>query len=564
MVARIVCFLVSPCLGLVAAPASVNERDIAEWVIRSGGRVLLEGNRTPLTDISALPPGDLHVAGIDLTNTIIEPGQLKQISGLPGLRELYLPGPSWTPFSDSPLDANDALKYLAGLKNLQRLYFSLHFLPTYNIDDKGIALLAGITQLRELRLAQSRVATPDLTPFVHLTSLDLSDCTYFGDKGMKVLERLNELRRLYLRNTPVTDEGLTYISGLSQLEELDLYGVSVTDRGLESLRKLTGMRKLNLLGAAITDTGINALAGMTHLRELNLYRSRVTNAGLAKLEALRELRALDVRYTQVSDTGLDSFRAAIPACAIEFVGSVSKRTGAAGARPAGASEKAIADWIRAAGGRVELTSGQIRSISLASTGVGDGQLKYIGALDHLERLDLAGTEVGDLGMPALSSLTGLKELILNNTSVSDTGLAVLRGMHQLSALGLEGTLVRGSGLRNLERLTNLKDLDLASAPVRNEGLLQIGSIRSLERLILSYTDISDEGLVHLAGLPHLQVLKLEGTDVGDSGLANIGKIVTLRELALNSCRFTDKGLVSLRDLAELERLDIAKTQCWGG
>src|SRR5947209_7780681 len=190
---------------LASATASPVERKAAEWVIRSGGRVILDGSRAAVADVSGLPSGDLRIAGVDLTNTIIEPGELKEISGLTGVRELYLPGPSWTPRSDSPLDANDAMKYIAGLKQLQRLYFSQHFLPTYNINDKGISMLAGLTGLRELRLAQSRVVTPDLTPFPRLTSLDLSDCVSFGDDGMKVLEGLKDLRRVYLRNTPVTD-----------------------------------------------------------------------------------------------------------------------------------------------------------------------------------------------------------------------------------------------------------------------------------------------------------------------------------------------------------------------
>ncbi len=80
------------------------------------------------------------------------------------LRELYLPGPSWNPASGSRLDANEELKNLAGLVNLERLYFSLHFLPNVNVRDKGIAYLSGLTRLRELRLAQCRVETPNLTP----------------------------------------------------------------------------------------------------------------------------------------------------------------------------------------------------------------------------------------------------------------------------------------------------------------------------------------------------------------------------------------------------------------
>src|SRR5689334_25147915 len=174
--------------------------------------------------------------------------------GSPHCGNFIFPGPMWTPASDSRLDANDALKALTGLKNLERLYFSLHFLPTYNITDKGVALLDGLTQLRELRLAQSRVVRPNLAPFAHLESLDLNDSA-FTDDGMKTLDGLKDPKRLYLRNTAVSDDGLRYLSGLTRIEELDLYGVKVTDRGLESLENLKAMRKLNLLGAEITDAG---------------------------------------------------------------------------------------------------------------------------------------------------------------------------------------------------------------------------------------------------------------------------------------------------------------------
>src|SRR5579864_6248464 len=308
------------CLLLAALCASAaTEREVAEWAIRLGGRVTLNGSRAPIHDLSLLPPGDFQITGLDLVGTLADPKELVKISGLTSLRELYLPGPMFTPFSDSPLDANDALKPLAGLKNLERLCFSLHFLPTYNVQDKGIGFLAGLTQLRELRLPQSRVVKPDLQPFVHLQSLDLSDSA-FVDDGMKALDGLGELRRLYLRNTAVSDEGLKHVSGLKHIEELDLYGVKVTDRGLESLRNLTAMRKLNLLGAEITDAGLDALAGMTHLRELNLYRSHITNAGLAKLAAFRELSALDVRYSRVTETGVEGLHAAIPHCDVEFAG----------------------------------------------------------------------------------------------------------------------------------------------------------------------------------------------------------------------------------------------------
>jgi Leucine-rich repeat (LRR) protein len=301
---------------------------------------------------------------------------------------LSLPGPIFTPYSDSTLDANLALKQVAGLTNLERPSFSLHFLPTYTVDDKGVSYFAGLTRLRELRLSQSRVRTPNFRPFAHLESLDLSDAPLFDDAGMTTLEGLKSLHRLYLRNTPITDEGLKHLSALTALQELDLYGTGVTDRGIGSLRNLVAMRKLNLLGAEVTDSGMETLAHMPHLRELNLYRSRVSNSGLAKLAELKEIAFLDVRYSRVTAAGADAFRASQPQCSIEFAGGTIAGSGKAPAiLPAGNGERAIADWVHRLGGKAELRGGTVVAVSLASTPVTDSQLSNLSSLTSLERLD---------------------------------------------------------------------------------------------------------------------------------------------------------------------------------
>ena len=82
---------------------------------------------------------------MDLVGTTIDPEDLAKLADLKSLTELSLPGPIFTPFSDSPLDANASLKHLAGLTHLQRLFFSLHFLSTYNVNDQGLSYLATLT-----------------------------------------------------------------------------------------------------------------------------------------------------------------------------------------------------------------------------------------------------------------------------------------------------------------------------------------------------------------------------------------------------------------------------------
>src|SRR5690242_912508 len=158
-------------IWLLAAPvlfAQTSDRATAEWVLHQGGRVMVNGDRRPLTDLADLPDGNLQITGVDLTGTQITPPDLKRLSGLTELRELFLPGPMWTPGAGSKLDANNELADLKELHKLERLQFSLHFLTNINIQDKGMALLSGLTQLRELRLAETKVKGTSLVPFIHL------------------------------------------------------------------------------------------------------------------------------------------------------------------------------------------------------------------------------------------------------------------------------------------------------------------------------------------------------------------------------------------------------------
>ena len=178
--------------------ADSPERQVADWVIRQGGSVKLVDRTDPIAKLSDLPTGEVHIRGINLVGTLIEPTELKRFRNLANLRELELPGPIWNPGAGSKLDANEEFESLAGLTGLEKLTFSLHFLTNINVQDKGLAHLAKLTNLRELRLAQTKIQGSSLAPFVNLRDLDLS-YTPFDDRGMASLEGMTQLSKLYLR-----------------------------------------------------------------------------------------------------------------------------------------------------------------------------------------------------------------------------------------------------------------------------------------------------------------------------------------------------------------------------
>src|SRR5262249_19102749 len=139
-----------------------------------GGSVTIEGRFEPIARIEGLPAGSFRIRGVNLVGTLVEPADLKRLSGLRGVGGLELPGPRWKPNSGSRLDANDEFRAVANLTGLEKLHFSLHFLTNINVQDKGLAFLSKLTNLRELRLAQTKVKGTSLAPFVNLRYLDVS------------------------------------------------------------------------------------------------------------------------------------------------------------------------------------------------------------------------------------------------------------------------------------------------------------------------------------------------------------------------------------------------------
>lgn len=520
-----------------ASVAGSPDTVAAEWVIRNGGSVRLAGSAQIIRSLSELPARDFRIDAVDLIGSIIDPKELSQLSRLANLKELFLPGPIFNPGAGSRLDANDELRALTGLRSLQKLHFSLHFLTNINVQDKGLAHLSSLTNLRELRLAQTRVKGTALAPFVNLRRLDLNYSS-FDDSGMSSLAHMKQLERLSVRDTLVTDAGLRHLAGLTNLVSLDLYGAKITDAGVKHLANLKKLQQLNLLGATITDEGLETLASLPELRELNLYRSPITNAGLAKLQRLKKLASLDVRYTRVTRSGADELRQALPQAAIQFQDASPQVVSAEVRRskPTNTTDDAIAAWIAKLGGKAELRGEALVSINLAGTPVSDTQILHLTGLRSLESLNLASTEIGDLGIEALVKLPALKRLDISQTLVTRKGILQVLALRNLEAVGLASLAVDDSYLPSIAQLTSLREVNL------------------------SYTDVTDAGLAALQSLPLLESLNLTATESGDDALQAIASLKRLKRLLISYDRFTDKGVGLLASLPDLEILEMARTR----
>src|SRR5687768_3571529 len=246
-------------IGCGADPALAEisfseEREIALWILRRGGQVMVTGAERPTGDPFELPAADFRIVVADMHGAITEPKELEPLSKLTHVRELYVPARVWSPVSDvkAPF-ADESFQYYQGMKELEKFHAGLTTLAWLDIGDEGIKRLTPLTQLKHLRLNNTTIKDPKcFEGLVNLESLDLGDA-YVLDHSLAPLAKMRNLRRLNLLGTLITDEGLKHLSGLTALEDLDLYGVKVTDSGIEHLSRLKKLRRLNLLGAQISD-----------------------------------------------------------------------------------------------------------------------------------------------------------------------------------------------------------------------------------------------------------------------------------------------------------------------
>ena len=79
---------------IVPAIAAASDRSVAEWVLRVGGSVVVEGDRTPIWDVARLPAKDFQIEAINLIDVLMEPDELKNLIGLANLHSLVFTAPA--------------------------------------------------------------------------------------------------------------------------------------------------------------------------------------------------------------------------------------------------------------------------------------------------------------------------------------------------------------------------------------------------------------------------------------------------------------------------------------
>jgi len=102
----------------------------------------------------------------------------------------------------------------------------------------------------------------------HLVSLDLAR-TQVTDAGLAKVAKMTQLKELRLDNTGISDAGLDHLKGLAQLEYLNVYGSKVTDAGIQKLAGLANLKALYVWQTGVTKAGVAQLRGKLPKTHIN-------------------------------------------------------------------------------------------------------------------------------------------------------------------------------------------------------------------------------------------------------------------------------------------------------
>ena len=524
-------FGVSPAVrSAVHAQQSSADRVIAERVLRLGGAVILDGQRTPMSDLHELPDTDFRIHTLDLVGVSMGAWGLRdeilRWPSLPHLKALYLNGRLWYGQPDTLVA--DTIALFNGSPNLEKFVLSKPVQTYIPMEDTVVKRMI-MPGLEEMRLHQTRLPGDALAPFTNLKHLDLSHNIFFDDRGLRHTAKMPGLTKLYLEDTSVTDQGLKNLSGLVQLTELNLDGTKTTDSGLAALSGLTNLRRLESCRhrdhrwrRRVADAH-DAVADADAVSNAHLERRPRATRGAE--EPARPRRAIYARHR----VGVKDLQAKLPGLTVLFQDS-SVPHGEARCRNGRGRrqrrETAIGKWLSAIGASVRMREGHAVAVGLASTSMNDRELALLQELPHLEELSLRDTEVSDLGVAHLAGLRALKKLDLSSTSLSDSALAHLKSLTGLQSLDLSHTLVEGGGLAALSAMTAVARAESEQRTSSTDaGMAHLRTLTALETLSLNYTDVTDPGLEPIAGLiEHRRTSILPAPTFVMPGLAHIGKL----------------------------------------
>jgi Leucine-rich repeat (LRR) protein len=387
--------------------------------------------------------------------------------------------------------------------------------------DAGLASLAGMTKLQELRLRQSFVdgsGIAHLAGLQDLRVLDLSQCPVDDDAVVQLVRQHPRLEQLDLGYTRVTGAALPAIAQLKHLRRLNLSRTPVTVAELKTLGPDSPITGLDLYGTRVGDDLVEILDGIPNLQILDVYDApRLTAVGIGELKR----RVPNLHYDASRVSALTAAVADPPVPRVE-----DRRAEVSGPQFDAAALQAFPLPAEVDTLRISYTWGsdedvrslarfpQIEQLSVWSNGLTDAAHGRLHEFPRLRHFDLSHEWIGRAGIQEIARQTSLERLSLQDLPIIDADLAPLARLPQLRELRLSGTWLRGAFLADLEN-SPLELLQMDCQNLDDRNLEHLAKMRALDSIYLSHCPLTDVGAKALGKLGPVRVLRIDGSRLSD-------------------------------------------------
>ncbi|KAL8138947.1 hypothetical protein V2J09_004948 [Rumex salicifolius] len=200
---------------------------------------------------------------------------------------------------------------------------SLKFLDVSRTPLNHFDFLHPMSALEHLDLSYSMLLDESLEDITkvggNLRHLNLNNTKISSTGVATLVGQVPKLESISLSHTLIDDFAIVYISMMTQLQAVDLSDTSI--RGffhqiendedavlsLAELKNLNQLKKLDLSKTLITDSELSPLSSLQVLDNLSLRSANLTDNCLTQLESIRNLVDLSIRDALLTDNALSSF-----------------------------------------------------------------------------------------------------------------------------------------------------------------------------------------------------------------------------------------------------------------
>lgn len=422
---------------------------------------------------------------------------------------------------------------------------------------QSIKALAKLENLTKLDLSNSKISDEGelyLSELKNLTHLHLNN-VIFQTNQTKGIAHLKKLTHLYLGGTYINSQGLKAITQLENLTHIYLNGNEMSDDCVEVLAQVKTLTLLNLSGNYIYG-GAKGLAQLKNLTHLDLCSNRINAEGANAIAQLTKLKDLNLWQNYIGDEGSKAL------AQLENLKTLNLRENGIGKEGA----KAIAQmknlnslnlWENNISNEGTIAISQLKSLThldLCSNSISDDGLQAIGKLENLIELNLEGNQIGSEGAKAIAQLKNLTKLNLCGNQIGEEGLKAISQLENLIQLNLNSNEIGDEGAKAIAPLKKLRHLDLTNNQIGAKGAKAIALLVNLERLNLNSNEIDDEAVEAISILKKLTQLNLGGNKIGNEGAKAIAQLRNLTQLSLNNNDLGDEGVKAIGQLENLTQL----------